>query len=153
MVHTPLILASLKRCMSIFVIVSLILIHLGISILMFRPLTHFTHLFSISWGISLSDGILKSRRIGNSILPINNTGDINPSGSYIEAKIFSIFLLVMRWLSVSISTLIMSLCLSQFKSNILVSFAFVPRCSFAKFNSFSELRSLVSKFGSLECHL
>ena len=138
--------------MSIFVVVSLILIDLGISILMFRPLTHFTHLFSISWGISLSHGILKSQRLRNSILPINNTGDINPNGSYIEAKVFSIFLLVKPWLSVGISTLNVSLCLSQLKPSILVSFAFVPRCSFAKFNSFSELRLFISKFGSLECH-
>ena len=138
--------------MSIFVVVSLILIDLGISILMFRPLTHFTHLFSIFWGISLSHGILKTQRLRNSILPINNTRDINPNGSYIEAKVFSIFLLVKLWLSVGISTLNMSLCLSQFKPSILVSFAFVPRCSFAKFNSFSELRLFISKFGSLECH-
>ena len=43
--HTPLILASLKGCVAIFVTVSLILIDLGNSILMFRSLTHFTHLF------------------------------------------------------------------------------------------------------------
>ena len=82
-VHTPLILASLKRCMSIFVMVSLILIDLGISILMFRTLTHSTYLFSISWGIWLSHCIFKSQRLWNSILPINNTGDINPNGLYI----------------------------------------------------------------------
>ena len=45
----------------------------------------------------------------NSILPINNTGDINPNGSYIEAKISSVLLLVKRWLSVGISTLNVSL--------------------------------------------
>ena len=67
---------------------------------------------------------------------------MNPNGSHIEAKLFSIFLLVKRWLSVGISTLNVSLCLSQFKPSILVSFAFVPRYSFAKCNSFSELRSL-----------
>ena len=78
---------------------------------------------------------------------------MNPNGSHIEAKLFSIFLLVKRWLSVGISTLNVSLCLSQFKPSILVSFAFVPRCSFAKFNYFSELRLLVFKFGSLEWHL
>ena len=100
----------------------------------------------------MSYGILKSQRLRNSILPINNTGDINPNGSYIEAKVFSIFLLVKRWLSVGISTLNVSLCLSQFKLSILVSFAFVPRCSFGRFDSFSERRSLVSKFGSFECH-
>ena len=101
----------------------------------------------------MSHGILKSQRLRNSILPISNTGDINPNGSYIEAKVFSIFLLIKRWLSVGISTLNMSLCLSQFKPSILVSFAFVPRYSFAKCNSFSELRSLVSNFGLLECYL
>ena len=47
-VHSLLILASLKRCISIFFMLSLTLIDLGISILMFRPSTHFTHLFSIS---------------------------------------------------------------------------------------------------------
>ena len=84
-VHTPLILPSLKRCMSIFVMVSLILTDLDIYILMFKPLTHFTHLLSISWGISSPHGILKSQRLRNSVLPINNTGDINPNGSHIEA--------------------------------------------------------------------
>ena len=152
MVHTPLIFASLKRFMSIFVMVPLILIDLGISILMFRPLTHSPHLFSISSGISLSHGILISQRLRNTILPINNTGDINPNESHIEAKVFSIFLLVKRWFFVVISTLNVSLSLFQFKPSILVSFAFVPRCSFAKFNSFSDLSSLVSKVGSLECH-
>ena len=101
----------------------------------------------------MSHGIPKPQRLRNSILPINNIGDINPNGLYIEAKVFSIFLLVKRWLSVGISTLNMSLCLSHFKPSILVSFAFVPRCSFAKCNSFSELRSLVYNFGLLECHL
>ena len=84
----------------------------------------------------MSNGILKSQRLRNSILPINNTGDINLNGSYIEAKVFSILLLVKRWLSVGIPTLNVSLCLSEFKPSLLVSFAFVPRCSFAKFNSF-----------------
>ena len=125
-----------QKDVCLYVYVSLILIDLGISILMFRPLTHFTHLCSISWGISLSNGILKSQRLRNSILPINNTGDINLNGSYIEAKVFSILLLVKRWLSVGIPTLNVSLCLSEFKPSLLVSFAFVPRCSFAKFNSF-----------------
>ena len=78
--HTPLILASLKRCMSVFVMVSQILIDLDISILMLRALTHFIHLFSISWEISLSHGILKSQRLWNSILPTNNTSYINPNG-------------------------------------------------------------------------
>ena len=90
----------------------------------------------------MSDGILKSQRLRNSILTINNTCDINPNRPYIEAKAFSIFLSVKPWLSVGISTLNVSLCLSQFKPSILVSFAFVPRSSFAKFSSFSELRSL-----------
>ena len=70
----------------------LILIDLGISTLIFTPLTHFTYLFSISFGISLSHGILKSQRLRNSILPINNTGNIDPNGSYIEAKVLSTFL-------------------------------------------------------------
>ena len=138
--HTPLILASLKRCM--------ILTDLDICILLLRPLAHFTHLFSISWAILLSYGILKSQRLRNSILFI-----INPNGSYIEAKVFSIFLSVKRWLSVGISDLNVSLCVSQFNPSIFVSFAFVPRCSFAKFNSFWELKSMFPKFGSLECHL
>ena len=132
--------------------VSQILFDLGISILMLRPLAHFIHLFSISRGISLSHDILKSQRLWNSILPTNNTSDINPNGSYVEAKVLSIFLLAKRWLSVGISTLNVSLCLSQFKLSILVSFAFVPRCSFGRFDSFSERRSLVSKFGLFECH-
>ena len=132
--------------------VSQILFDLGISILMLRPLVHFIHLFSISRGISLSHDILKSQRLWNSILPTNNTSDINPNGSYVEAKVLSIFLLVKRWLSVGIFTLNVSLYLSQFKPSILVSFAFVPRCSFGKFHSFSELRSFVSKFGSFECY-
>ena len=136
-----------------FVMVSLILIDLGISILIFRPLIHFTHLFSIFWGISLSHGILKSQRLWYSILPINNTDDMNPNGSHIEAELFSIFILVKRWFSVGISILNVSFCLSQFKPSIFVSFAFVRRCSFAKFNYFSELRLLVFKFGSLEWHL
>ena len=92
----------------------------------------------------MSDGILKSQRLRNSILTINNTCDINRriKRSYIEAKVFSIFLSVKPWLSAGISTLNVSLYLSQFKPSILVSFAFVPRSSFAKFTSFSDLRSL-----------
>ena len=70
------------------------------------------------------------------MLKIDNTGDIDPNGSYIETKVLSTFLLVKSWLSVGISTLNVSLCLFKFKSSILVSFTFVPRCSFAKFNSF-----------------
>ena len=92
-------------------------------------------------------------KITESILQINNTGDINPNGPYIEGKVLSIFLLIKSWLSLSISTLNVSLCLSQFKFSILVSFTFIPRGSFAKFNSFWELRSLVSKSSSFECHL
>ena len=122
--------------------VSLILIDLGIFILMFRPLTHFTHLLYIPCGISLSHGILKTQRFRNSILSVNNTGDVNPNGSYIEVKVLSTFLLVKRWFSVGISSLNVSLCLSQFKHSILVLFAFVPRCSFAKFNSVWERWSL-----------
>ena len=94
----------------------------------------------------MSDGILKSQRLRNSILTINNTCDINPNRPYIEAKAFSIFLSVKPWLSVGISTLNVSLYLSQFKPSILVSFAFVPRSSFAKFTSFSDLRSLLFIF-------
>ena len=129
--------------MSIFVMIYLILIDLGISTLILTPLTHFTYLFSISFGISLSHGILKSQRLRNSILPINNTDNKNPNGSYIEAKVLSTFLLVKHWLSVGINvanvltlemlrSLTVSLCLSQFNPSILVSFAFVLKCSFAK---------------------
>ena len=149
--HTPLILASLKSCMSMFVMVSLILIDLGISFWCsdYWPISPTYFLFLEQ---SRCPTVFSNHRLRNSILPINNTGDINPNGSYIEAKVFSIFLLVKPWLSVGISTLNVSLCLSQLKPSILVSFAFVPRCSFAKFNSFSELRLFISKFGSLECH-
>ena len=134
-IHTP------------FVVVSLILIDLGMSILMFRPLTHFTYLFFISWVITFFKGILKSQRFQNSILPINNTGDINPNGSHLEAKVLSTFLLIELRLSVSISNLIVSLCLSQFKSSFFASFDFVRRCYFEKNNSVWELSSLLSKFG------
>ena len=134
-VQTPLILASLKKFMSIFVMVSLLLTDIGISILMFRPLFHFFQLFSISRGILLCYGILKSQRFRNSILPINSTGDINPNVSRIQVKVLSTFILFKIWLSVDISTLNVSFCLSQFKPSILVSLAFVSRCSFAKFNS------------------
>ena len=93
--------------------------------------------------ISLSHGILESQRLRNSILPINSTDDINPNRTYIEAQVLGIFCLIKRWLSVDISTLNKSLCLSNFKPSILVSFPFVLRRSFAKFNSFWEVRSFV----------
>ena len=130
-----------------FVMVSLMLIDFGMSILIFRPLTHFTYLFFISWVITFFKSILKSWRFQNSILPINNTGDINPNGSYLEANVLSKFLVIELGLSLSISNMIVSLCYSQFKSSILVSFDFVSRCSFEKINSVWELRSLHSKFG------
>ena len=151
--HTPSIIASLKRCMSIFVMVSMILIDSCISVLMCRLLIDFTHLFSTSWKISLCHGILKSQRLQNSILQINKTDNINPNGSYIEAKVLNLFLLVKHGLCIGFCTLNEFLCLSKFKPSIVVSFAFVPTCSFAKLNLFLELRLLVSKFGSLECHL
>ena len=152
-VHTPVILASLKRCMSIFVMVPLIIIHLSIYILMFRSLSHFTHLFPISRRILLSHGILKSKKFQNSSLPINSTDDINPNRLHIDANVLSTFLLVKLWLSVSVSILNGSLCLSQFKPSSLLSFAFVPRCSFLKFESVWEIRSLVAKIFSLDCYL
>ena len=117
---------------TLFVMVSLMLIDFGMSILMFRPLTHFTYLFFISWVITFFKSILKSWRFQNSILPINNTGDINPNGSCLEANVLSKFLLIELGLSLSISNVMVSLCYSQFKSSILVSFDFVPRCSFEK---------------------
>ena len=123
--HTLLVLASLKSFMSVFVMVSLILIDRSLSILMFRPLINFTHLFSTSRKISLCHGILKSQRLRNSILQINKTGNINPDESYIEAKVLNIFLLVKHGLCVGFSTLNVSLCLSQFNSSIVDSFAFV----------------------------
>ena len=119
--------------MSIFVIVPLILMDFVISILMLRSLTHFSDLFCIIF--LLSHGILKSQKFWNSSLPINSIDDINSNGWYIEAKVLITFLLVKSWLSVSVSTLNMSLCLSQFKPSNLLSFAFVPKCSFAKFKS------------------
>ena len=107
----------------------------------------------------MSYGILKSRRFRNSTLAINNTGDINANGLYIEPlwffsyiKVLSTILFVKRWFSLGISTLNVFLCLSNFKPIIFVSFAFVPRCFFAKFSFVWELRSLVSKFGSFECY-
>ena len=78
-------------------------------------------------------------RFRNSILPINNTGDINPNGSYIETKVLSVFLLVKRWLSVGISTLNVSLFIAvhtQYFSSI----RFCFEMFFCKVNSFWELR-------------
>ena len=67
-VHNPLILASLKGCVT----VSLILIDLGNSILN-SGLWPISPTYSIFfWGISLFYGILKSQRFRNSILQINN---------------------------------------------------------------------------------
>ena len=63
------------------------------------------------------------------------------------------FLLVRRLLKLDISTINESLCLSQSIPSTFVSFAFVPNCCFAKFNSVVLHRSLVSDILSLEGQL
>ena len=128
----PIMLVSPNKWSSISLIFSwTLVIDPGISTYDGKPFSHFNHVFVISGGSSLSQGIFSSQILRKTSFATSVHGDINPKTSYIDASFCNIFRFVIFWIGGGISMLSLSFFLSHLIPNIFVSSDLTPNCCFA----------------------